>query len=286
MLISRRPGLLQLVSHPDHGRLAGTLGGHWGNEQFATPVPIEALRTAATHHDDGWRELDDRPTFNAEAQRPAHFLELSLPDTVGPYGRGVDEVYARNPHAGALVSMHWAGLYSTRWGLQAGDPVPHPAAAQVVAEQERRWIAALREAWAHSGPRSEFEAHSWHAYEVLQALDFISLALCLLDVGRAASVGEPVPMPVTLPHVDQPDAPRTVPSVPRGPGSSHVDVRLWVAEPQVVVLDPYPFDAPRFEVEVPLRELEDRSYASAEEASRAYYGAEVDPRRMTIAAVG
>jgi hypothetical protein len=286
MLISRREGLLQLVSHPDHGRLAGAVCERWGNDQFAVPAPREALLEAATHHDDGWAELDGQPVFNAEAKRPAHFLELSLPDTVGPYGRGVDKVYARSPHAGALVSMHWAGLYSTRWGLQPGGPVPHPVAAEVVADQERRWVAALREAWGYAGPRSEFEAQTWHAYEVLQALDFISLALCLLDTGRPLSGGAPVAMPPTLPHVDQPAGGRIIPSVPQRLGSPHVDVTLWVAESQRVVLDPYPFEAPEFDVEVPVRELPDRQYASAEEAAAAYHDAPVQARRLTIAAVG
>src|SRR5579859_2231599 len=98
-----------------------------------------------------------RPAFNSEQGRLAHFLEVPLEETVGPYGRGVDAVYAQDVHAGALVSMHWAGLYRTRWGLQAGGPVPHPLTAEVVAEQERRWVSALREAWGGNGLRSEFE---------------------------------------------------------------------------------------------------------------------------------
>jgi hypothetical protein len=284
MLITRRQGRLTLVAQPDHGGLAGQLCERWGNEQFATPTPREALLVAAAHHDDGWFELDGQPAFNDDAQRPAHFVELPLPKTVGPYGRGVDSVYARDPHAGALVSMHWAGLYSKRWGLQSGGPAPYPLAAEVVAEQECRWVAAVREAWDQSGLRSEFEANTWHAYEVLQALDFISLAVCLLDPEQPSGGGEELPMPVTLPHVDQPPGKRIIPTVPLAAGGEHRDVKLWVSEPGTVMLDPYPFGEQRFQLELPAREMEDQRYGSAEEAAAAYREAPVRKLRVTIAA--
>jgi hypothetical protein len=271
VLISRRPDHLQLITHGEHARVAEVLCSHWGNERFGVPAPRDALLLAAAHHDDGWAELDGAPSWNSQAHRPAHFLELPLEVTVGPYGRGVDSVYGLHPLAGALVSMHWAGLYSRRWGLQAGDPVELPLARQVVAEQEPRWAAALREAWGYEGPRSEFEAGAWHAYEVLQALDFISLALCLLDVERpAAGDGEALPMPGTLWQVDQPEGARIVPMVPEHEGGPYVDMRLWVDRPGRVCLDPYPFSSPEFEVELNAAALEDRPFGSASDASAAY----------------
>src|ERR1700741_713185 len=181
MFGTRRHGRVWLTPPPEHGRVAGEPGARWGNDLFQTPTQHEALVLAATHHDDGWYELDGRPSFNADEARPAHFLELPLEVTVGPYGRGVDSVYARNGHAGALVSMHWAGLYDTRFGLDGGKPVGHPLAVTVVAEQDPRRAAALREAWGGQGLRSEFEHQTWYAYELLQALDLMSLALGLVD---------------------------------------------------------------------------------------------------------
>jgi Protein of unknown function (DUF3891) len=282
MLLSRRQGRLCLITHPEHGRLAGQLGRRWGNDRFEAPAPTEALLIAAIHHDDGWAELDGRPSFNAEEARPAHFLELPLEVTVPPYGRGVDSVYARDPHAGALVSMHWTGLYRARWGLQAGDPVSHPLAAEVVAEQERRWVAALREAWGGRGLRSEFECQTWYAYEVLQALDFLSLALCLLDTSRPSASGAVVPMPLSLPRVEQPAGPRAVPAVPLGPGGDHVPLLLRVPGPGAVTLNPYPFYEPSFEVEVGARWMEDRRYDSAEESAGTYHDAPVETIRIEL----
>ncbi|MGH2874554.1 MAG: DUF3891 family protein [Solirubrobacteraceae bacterium] len=282
MLISRRRGRLQLVTHPDHGRLAGELCEQWGNDRFQVPAPGEALLTAAIHHDDGWGELDDRPAFNESQARPAHFLELALPDTAGPYARGVDTIYARDPYAGALVSMHWAGLYRTRWGLQGGAPVGHPLAAEIVAVQERRWTEALRDAWAGHGLRSEFEAATWHAYEVLQALDFISLALSLLDLGQPTEDADAVAMPPTLPTIDQPPGGRVLPNVPTAAAGEHVDVSLQVTAAGHVTLDPYPLASPRVELTLPARELEDRRFASEHDAAAAFHAAAPEPRTVVV----
>ena len=258
MLVTRRGERLTLVAQYDHGALAGALAERWGNERFAAPAPAvrPALIAAATHHDDGWRELDDLPAHNAEAGRPAHFLELPLERTAPPYGRGVDSAYARDPLAGALVAMHWTGLYSGRWGLQsAAGPVPHPLAEEIVAREERRRAETLREVWAFAGPRSRFEADVWHAYEVLQALDIASLALSLLDPARPSGAEQPHSIMATLAAVEQPPGPRLLPSVPTVPLGEHLTLTLAVPEPGTATLDPWPFDGDGFAVELPSRSL-------------------------------
>ena len=70
LLVTRRDGRLALVTQPDHAALAGWLAEHWGNEQFVVPAPREALVTAATHHDDGWLELDGRADVQRRAAAP------------------------------------------------------------------------------------------------------------------------------------------------------------------------------------------------------------------------
>jgi hypothetical protein len=277
MLVTRRERGLCLITHPEHGRVAGELCRRWGNERFEAPAHHAALVIAATHHDDGWYELDGRPSFNAEQSRPAHFLELPLEVTVPPYGRGVDSVYARDRHAGALVSMHWAGLYHTRFGLHGGEPVGHPLAVEVVAEQDHRRIAALRDAWGGRGLRSEFEHQTWYAYELLQALDLMSLALGLVDTSQPMRDGDAVSVPQTLARIEQPPGPRSIPAVPVAPGGPYVALRLAVTAPGEVVLDPYPFSEASFEIEVSARVVEDRRYGSAEEAAGAYHGGGPEP---------
>jgi hypothetical protein len=273
MLVTRRANRLMLITQPEHARLAGQLAAVWGNEQFTTPVPRDALITAATHHDDGWHELDGLPAYNEQARRPASFVEMPLERTVGPYGRGVESVYDRDPMAGALTGMHFSGFYTARWGIQGGSPVEHPLAVEVVETQEARWMPALREAWAYDGPRSEFDAHAWHAYEVLQALDVLSLGLGLTDLEVPSGDGELIPVTSTLGMIDQPPGPRVVPAVPIAAGGQRVDLVLHVTNPYRVRVDPYPFAHSEFEVTVAARELEDRAYASADDVATSYHGA-------------
>lgn len=279
MLVTRRGQLFTLVTQYDHGTLAGVLAEHWGNERFAAPAPRvrEALLTAAAHHDDGWRELDDLPAHNAEAGRPAHFLELPLERTAPPYGRGVESVYARDPLAGALVAMHWTGLYSGRWGLEsAGGPLPHPLAREVVAREEPRRTEALREAWGFEGRRSRFEADVWHAYEVLQALDIGSLALSLLDPAVPSGDAEPRSLVATLAAVEQPPGARLLPTIPTGPLGEYPTLTLSVPEPGVAVVDPWPFAPDAFDAELPARSLPAVAM-SEEEATSAFCAAPVEP---------
>ena len=283
MLVSRRDGRLTLVTQPDHAALAGWLAEHWGNDRFALPAAREALVTAAGHHDDGWLELDGRPTYNAEQRRPAHFIELPLSETVGPYGRGVESVYARDPHAGALVSMHFSGFYTGRWGVGGGGSLSrNELAQQVVAAQEARWMPALREAWGYRGRRSEFDAGTWHAYEVLQAVDLLSLALGLTDLQRAAPAVEPVDVTTTLARTEQVPGPRFVTGVPLRAGGPYVAITLTVAEPGRVELDPYPLRERELEFVLPVRELDDRAYADADDAASAFRAAPVRELRLTV----
>jgi hypothetical protein len=278
LLVSRRAAGWTLVGHADHGALAGELAAHWGNDAFAVPAMREALEIAAGHHDDGWRELDDLPAYSPDADRPAHFLEVPLERSAPPYGRGVDSIYDRDTLAGALADMHWTGLYSARWGLQAGGgPVPHPLAVEVVADRDLKRTAALRSVWDFVGPRSEFEADAWHAYEVLQALDLISLALSLVDPeAPTAPDAEPVPLPATLATVEQPVGPRLLPAVPTARLGDRVDLRLDVPGPGIAAIAPWPFAEERIEVALPARRLPADLSGEAEWA-RAYGEAPIEP---------
>lgn len=285
MLVTRRNGRFACVNQYDHGALAGELAARWGNERFAPVAMDGALRIAAAHHDDGWRELDDLPAYNAEAGRVAHFLELPLERTAPPYGRNVDSVYERDALAGALVAMHWTGLYSARWGLQSTDgPQDKPLARRVVEEQEARRERVLREVWDFRGPRGEFDLAFWHAYAVLQALDVTSLALSLLDPAAPTEPGaEPVGLPASLIQVDQPPGGRVLPAVPTGTPGEYVEQTLTVAAPGVAVIDPWPYSVPSFETELAVRTLPAEPLSEAEGAA-ALHAAPVETIAWKLAA--
>lgn len=285
MLVTRRGSRLACVNQYDHGAVAGALAECWGDGRFEPARPPAALVRAAAHHDDGWHALDDVPFVDRDAVRPAHFTEVPSPMTIAAYGIGVEALYAEDPHAGVLVSMHWSGLFCARWGLQDGGPTDSAAGRATAREQERRWRETALELWGYRGPRSEFEARLWHAYEVLQALDLLSLLLCLVDVGRPTDLSAPpAPVQATLREIDQRPGPRVVGAVPTGPGGEHVALTAAVLAPGVVSLVPFPFAGDAVEVEIPTRLLARTTYGSAALAADAYHAAPVTPARCAIIA--
>jgi hypothetical protein len=284
VLIARRRDRLVLITHPEHARLVGVLAEHWGNADFAPPTRPAPFAHVATHHDDGWAELDRRPVHAETEQRPAHFLEVELLETIAPYGRGVDGIHAHDPYAGALASMHWGGLYSARWGLQEGPFVGHPAAQTVAAEQQARWATALGAAWGGAGQRAELEADAWRDYAILQALDLLSLALCTVDLAAPTdTTAAATPVAATLRGIDQPAGARTIPAVPTHPGQADAALTFSVTQPKVATLDPWPFAVAEVDLEIATRTLADHPYATAAEGQAAFAGAAVEPVAVRLA---
>jgi hypothetical protein len=282
VLISRRADGLALVAQQEHARVAGAMAAAWGTGRVSPGPSAASLVIAATRHDDGWEGLDAAPFLNAQAGRPAHFLEVPLSDTVGPYGEGVDRIYREDVRAGVLASMHRAGLWASRWGVQDSPPIEHPLALEVVAAEDRRITEHTRELWqAHGGLRSAFEAALWHDYEVLQALDLLSLALCLLDTRRPTDHQATPPLAaLTLRELEQPAGGRIVARVPAAEGA-HLDLRLDVIDAGVVRVDPFPFAGSELALALSARHMADQPHA---DAAAAYHAAELVTSAVTLVA--
>ena len=285
MLISSRNGALRIVTQGEHGRVAGLMAAAWGNDRFPPSVAPGSLQIAATRHDDGWRDLDDAPYVNVEAGRPAHFLEVPLTDTAGPYGEGVDAIYDQDVRAGVLASMHRSGLWAARWGIHDSPPVDHPLAREVVASEDRRVAERSRALWeAHGGLRSAFVANLWRDYETLQALDLLSLALSLLDTSVPTDAAAPAPlMSGTLRPLLQPPGGRTIECVPAAAGQ-HVDLRLDVLEPGRVRIEPFPFASDELEIEISGATIAEGPLGDAQAVTRAYHAAEIEVTAVTLVA--
>jgi hypothetical protein len=274
MIITARNGSLFMVDQNEHGRLAGELCEHWGNDDFAVPHPERGTRLAASMHDDGWRASDDAVRFNAEAGRPMHFLEIDLPDHVDLYRRGVERTLEADAYAGLLVSMHWTGLYRSRWGVQRsgvwGDQDPAVAAllSDIVDAEEQRWISLKREL-AADVRRSDFEVELWHNYELLQAHDVLSLYVCTAVLEPAGDGDETKPVTATLAAIDQAPGVRTIDLVPTHPARPRAELRLTVVEPGVVTIDPFPFAGDSVAANVTARVIPHRVYGSDAEVQEA-----------------
>lgn len=279
MLVSRRNGRLLLVEQKEHGRIAGKICDRWGNDRFSRPRREASARIAAAMHDDGWREADAEPLFNAQEGRPLNFLEIEMTDHVPLYRRGVERVYQRDLYAGLLVSMHWTGLYRGRWGLQTGGVFRSRSTDEAtrlqdeaIDEQEQRWVEVRRELMA-AEPRTDFEIGLWHNYDLLQALDLISLYLCTANLAPSAG-SEPQRLTDVLGSIDQEPGPRVIPSIPVRPGGNRVDLVLEPGSDGAVVVDPYPFDRDSVEVTIAARAIPDFRYESPEALRDALAGAD------------
>jgi hypothetical protein len=282
IVVRRSDQTLELITQLGHAAVAGALAERWGAGRFAAPRFQNALVIAAHHHDDGWVELESEPYFNLGAGRPAHFTEVPLTDSVGPYGRGVESVYARDPLAGALCSMHWSGFSTSRWGAGGDRQNADPLAQQVIAGAEARWMPALREAWGNRGRRSAFDAGVWFAYELLQAVDLLSLGLGLLDTDAPGDGGEPATVSSTLARVEQGGQARLIDCVPLRVGGEVVTLTLAPLGSGRVSLDPYPLSGGELALEIPARRIPDRRYESAEAAGRTWHSAPPAARRVTL----
>jgi len=269
MVLSRRNGGLRLIEQNEHGRVCGELCAHWGNAAFARPARPGSARIAAAMHDDGWREADAEPLFNADHGRPLSFLEIEMSEHVPLYRRGVERVARLDAYAGLLVSMHWTGLYRGRWGLQSGGVFRSAGSGgeeslqdRAVAEQERSWIERKRDLMSQE-PRADFEIGLWHNYDVLQALDLLSLYACTADLAPAAVAGTERLTDV-LKEIEAPPGPRVIGSVPARPGAMRVDLVLTPLGDDAVVVDPYPFDQDNLELALSALTIPDRRYESAD----------------------
>ena len=220
-----------------------------------------------------WRAADDEVRFNAAEGRPLHFLEVDIADHIDFYRRGVERALEQDAYGGLLVSMHWTGLYRSRWGaVQQGGRIfvaeESPVAsrqAEVVAAEERRWVD-IKAPLLAGRRRSDFESELWHNYELLQVYDVLSLYLCNGVLEPAGESAEALPVTATLSRLDQAAGVRTILDVPERAGGERVEMRLTAVQPRVIAVDPYPFGAEATTVEVLARVIPDRRYESAAQA--------------------
>jgi Protein of unknown function (DUF3891) len=156
----------QVILQTDHADLSGAFARAW-----RTPVS-ESLVIAAERHDDGWAVWEQAPRVDDQG-KPVNFLEVDIRSHLAFYRAGIAAITEQDADAGLLVSMHGAGIYRQRYGL---DPALGLARAAEVQE--------LVNAFGGSpGDRQD-------DYELLQLFDRLSLYFCMRDLvgGEAAEL--------------------------------------------------------------------------------------------------
>jgi uncharacterized protein DUF3891 len=166
----------QVVLQTDHADLSGAFARAW-SEQGPSH---DALVIAAERHDDGWAVWERAPRVD-ESGKPVNFLDVDIRSHLAFYRAGIAAIAEHDPYAGLLVSMHGAGIYRQRYGLDPGLGLSRAAAAQdevdaFVLEQEEKF----------GGDPGERRLD----YELLQLYDRLSLYFCMRDVdaGEAAEL--------------------------------------------------------------------------------------------------
>jgi hypothetical protein len=158
----------QIVFQTDHADVSGAMARAWAERG----QHHDSLIVAAERHDDGWAVWEQAPQVD-DTGRPVNFLEVGVPAHLAFYRAGIAAITEQDAYAGLLVSMHGAGIYQQRYGLDPGLGLSRAAEVQdqvdaFVAEQEATFGGDLGE---HRGE-----------YELLQLYDRFSLYFCMRDV--------------------------------------------------------------------------------------------------------
>jgi hypothetical protein len=168
VIVRDRGDSWQVVLQTDHADLSGAFARAWASRSSRH----DSLVVAAERHDDGWAVWEQAPQVDATG-KPVNFLEVDVRSHLAFYRAGIAAITEQNADAGLLVSMHGAGIYTQRYGLDPGLGLQRAAEVQhevdaFVAEQEAKFGGDLGDRRAD--------------YELLQLYDRLSLYFCMRDV--------------------------------------------------------------------------------------------------------
>lgn len=174
MIVRDRGGSWQVVLQTDHADLSAAAARAWADKG----TRHDSLTVAAERHDDGWAVWEQAPRVDGDG-KPVNFLEVDVRAHLAFYRAGIAAIAEQDPYAGLLVSMHGAGIYRQRYGLDPGLGLQRAAEVQAdvdafVAEQEAKFDLGEHRA----------------EYDLLQFYDRFSLYFCMRDVenGEASEV--------------------------------------------------------------------------------------------------
>lgn len=253
MLVRDAGSTWDIVLQTEHGELAGEFAREW----FPRPEPFDSLLTVARRHDDGWFVWERGPGLDPEG-RPANFLDVPVQLHLAFYKAAILAVTAEDPYAGLILSMHGAGIYKYRYGLQSDlrmrfvDEVAMDAQAFVAAQEDD-----LPRRRAELGIDEE---EAWRSYHLLQVWDRLSLYACLQDLEAGAT--------------------ETIPAVPFG--AAQVELELSPLGPGRVQVDPWPFGSPRIECAFVRRCVPKEEWGSDAAFRMAFFAAPVERASITL----
>jgi hypothetical protein len=108
MIVREAPGGIDLITQPDHARLARAIMEPcvWLAHRPRRATILHAIG----EHDAGWTETDARPTVDAATGEVADFVHAPLQVRQGAWPRAVARL-SDDPYAAALVAQHALTVY-------------------------------------------------------------------------------------------------------------------------------------------------------------------------------
>jgi Protein of unknown function (DUF3891) len=174
VIVRDRGDSWQVVLQIDHADLSAAAARAWADKG----PRHDSLTVAAERHDDGWAVWEQAPLVDGDG-KPVNFLEVDVRSHLAFYRAGIAAITEQDPYAGLLVSMHGAGIYRQRYGLDPGLGLQRAAEVEAdvdafVAEQEAKFDLVEHRA----------------EYDLLQFYDRFSLYFCMRDAenGEAGEV--------------------------------------------------------------------------------------------------
>ena len=108
MIVRHAGDTLQLITQPDHARLAGEIMQH--TIALAEHPRRDSILLAITEHDNGWTEPDAAPLIDPATGVPLDFISAPIAVRQGVWPRGIARL-AHNPWAAALVAQHAIAIF-------------------------------------------------------------------------------------------------------------------------------------------------------------------------------
>ncbi|HEY7214370.1 MAG TPA: DUF3891 family protein [Thermoanaerobaculia bacterium] len=154
---------LRVITQPDHAHFSGELLSLWRGDGLPSHPRRDDLVFAAREHDNGWREADAAPRWDAGRGRPHDFISLPREERIEIWERGTSRYAAARPYAALLITRHALNLFQDR-----RDEAGWASFVTFLTDLEQ----SLRE--ETGTPRQELETD----YRFLDLADQISLGTC------------------------------------------------------------------------------------------------------------
>jgi len=160
---------LRLVTQPDHAHFSGELLGLWRTDGLPDHPRRAEILFAGREHDNGWREADAAPRWNAAGPnggRPHDFISMPRDERIAIWERGTARFAGSHPYAAQLITRHAQTLYRDRRGEPGWEDF-----FAYLDELESGLFAA-------TGAQGIAEAEVAADYRFVDLADLASLAVC------------------------------------------------------------------------------------------------------------